>query len=640
MRGRPTPGILLRQDRLLLGRVLALAAPGASARPSPRGSAEAVAAGAAGRAAIPARTQPRPAAAGRLPVPILILGLAVTSACCMRPAAGQGRSGPQRGGSGSETPGKAAPRVNLYEQARQLEAAEKRMEAARVYEQAAKQEPDQAISLLDRAGWLYFDAGAPGEAARVFAALAAREPNLVNAIEGLAVARFEAGDWPGLQQLLEQRLPQARRQEAVGLTQAGITAPAGSVDREWALGFLYTQLGRFDSRAIPHLEQVLQRQPAHREALWQLGELYRFGPRQQDAQRVWQEYVRLYPDTSEAFILRARQRAGASLADGLGEAEEGIRRFPDAALLYWEAARLCSLRREPEEAAAGMQGLIELAEGANNAQAAFGVRFELARYDVAHQRYAEAEWLYRECVRPGELGGVWVTIAQLALAQGKLADGAAAGEEAAAAYKKEPTSGAAAIRSAREWQLLALLAAGKREQAGKLATAARSEAEGAKSRAPEFDALLLWLGAEAGREGALDYRPGDERQPAFEWYVGSIAARQAPPALDEVARRSVLRAVIERYPDCTAAHYALARSLCAAREFDAALKSLEAARDTKPRWWAPHWGLAELCLRAGQISTAREELRLVCTLAPQLLRAKELLNALPERAPPPARKPP
>lgn len=355
---------------------------------------------------------------------------------------------------------------------------------------------------------------------------------------------------------------------------------------------------------------------------------------QEEAAAVLAEYLRLHPNTAEAYVLKAEKSTAAGSA--LGILEAGMARFPRATILYTEAARWYERLPDANETATRLHRIREIAAAQESAVGERLAAIALRDHYLRHRLYPEAEPLCRQLLTPQARGHEWETLGLTLLTQGKWMEAAEAYGAAATAHAGDPLSDSEALAKTLTLQGLALLATGETAGAAtareRFAGVARATADGGARRSVAREAFAVWAGAVPLHSNRLQYRPGDEQQMRVWWGKTLHAARGGilpdTPLLPTDARRALLETVVGRHPDCYPARYELAQLLAEEGVLAAALAHLQAARGACPNGWAPRWALADYYYGAGRHDAARQELQRVTQLAPGLREATTLLARL------------
>ncbi|MBI3945889.1 MAG: tetratricopeptide repeat protein [Armatimonadetes bacterium] len=518
------------------------------------------------------------------------------------------------------------------------------VEAARLFERGAEARPDDATSALRQAGWAWFDAGHYAEAIRVFSALRDRVPGRRDPLDGLCFCYFMTGQGAEVQALLVDRLrkrPASETSAALALVEAGLDAAPGSVAREWALAWLCREMrSMHPGRQTPHLERVLALQPDHKDAHWRL--LSRQGdPHAPKTVALREDFLRRYPDTPEACILRSQSVDPPGIEAALKVLDEGLDRFPDSLEIYMRAAHLCEVHPDPQLRAQHLLDLIRRADEHGLVTAARGAAGTLERVLQRQEDFAGAEQVLAQLVSRGSHGTMLRYAGDVVLVQGRWRIAADLYAAAADAEERDGTARSREMAQIRVRQALALLATGDRGSDlvafGILTKAFPLGRMRGDYRSPELEAFGVWAQRPSASAGP-GYEPGDE-VPMRVGLRPVVRLAQSTLGTEHKAWVQVLRAVTARYPACFAAHYALARALGRENDCDGALASVLAARSACPSWWAPHWALGEYYRSQGDKEKAFAEYETTYKLAPRhgaaLIHWRDLYFGIHHRAAPP-----
>jgi len=532
---------------------------------------------------------------------------------------------------------KATQAAQLVRRAEELQATGKLAEAAALLQQAAELTATDA-ALWDRAGWAHLDAGKAAEALAAFEAARKAAPAGTEPSGGLLISNFALGREAEVLAHAKRLLPADAYALAAPVITRGLAAQPRTPEWSYALGYLYARVLPQSPRGLEPLEAVVKANPRHADAWLLLHELNKQldrGP-QEDAAAV--EYLKLSPNTADAFRLRAQRYATLDKhAEALAEYEAGIVKHPLAAELYYQLARTHERLGGMKQAEDVYRRLVTNAAAQKMDALHTQARAQLANFHARRQNYVEAEKFYREAARnPDATAATWSNWAAMLALSGKWEEAAKAMETTA---QRDEQARGKTVPEVRDDLLVARyragvcrLAAGQRDLAEtnfKAALALKKESR----TGPELEtrAFLAWLEGRTAKLDQLAYTRSDERWAGFIWRAQpeegefEVRGRFAPSA---AAWRVILQTAQKRYPDCWPADYALARLYASAGFTTEALALLTRATQARPDWWAPYYAMGQQYARTRNKELGVPVLRKALQLAPQARQARVMLSLL------------
>lgn len=512
-------------------------------------------------------------------------------------------------------------------------------EAAAAYQKAADANPADPLA-WDRAGWAHLDNADAERAKKAFETGRLKTPKGARPSGGLLVALYVLKEKEPLFKLLRDYLPSYQLAEGEKVLDGGMKAALRSAPWSFGLGYLYSRVLGNSTRAVFHAESAAQQQPMNAQAWLLLVEINQALNRADQEQAAAVEFLKLEPESADAFRLRAQRVAASGDAESAAvECEDGLKKHPQSVELYVMLARYHERAGKPVEAEAALKRLLKSGSEGKVDGAEATAQSLLAAFHVRRKQYAAAEPYYKGlAVRAGSTALARHNWAAVLAVQSRWKEAAAAYETAAA--------GASAASGANSEEYLPLSTraafclslASERDAARTLLEKALSTAPRSRSYSRiEAASTAVWLGSTSAPK-ELGYVKDDERWAAFPFReeVDEGENRPAPrTSLPESAWRHILKAQTENVKDCWPAELVLARISASDGNGAASARSLETVAKARPDWWAPHYVLADYFTRGDQLPRAQAELTRVLQLAPDCRAARGALSLLKNRAPTP-----